>query len=105
MDDQPNDAPRSGAEPDRPAGSARRQPDLGTAQLAQYGAVVVIIVGIALLILGYQHVIAVWLSLLLGIPVVVAGGALLVKAYGWESDAVRARSPKPGPDDDSPATD
>jgi hypothetical protein len=65
-------------------GSAPRSPAkeaAAMAELAQLVAVAVIIGGIALFILGHEHVIAEWLGVVLGAPVCAAGVLLLLRGY------------------------
>lgn len=56
--------------------------ELALAELAQWAAVAVVIAGVTLLVLGYQHVLAGWLALVLGLPITGAGGALFWRTCG-----------------------
>jgi hypothetical protein len=68
---------------ERPA----REVDFDTAELAQIGAVVLIIVSVTLIVLGQQGVIAEWLALGSGAPVAVAAVVLFWKTCVWQTDA------------------
>jgi hypothetical protein len=64
-----------------------REVDFDTAELAQMGAVVLIIVSVTLIALGQQHVIAEWLALGSGAPVAVIAVVLFWKTCVWQTDA------------------
>lgn len=60
---------------------------LATAQLLQFLAVGMVIAGVALVILGREHVFAAWLGYALGLTVAGAGGVLLWRASGRAAEA------------------
>jgi NADH:ubiquinone oxidoreductase subunit 6 (subunit J) len=68
---------------DRPA----REIDFDTAELAQLGAVVLIMVSVMMIVLGQQRVIAEWLALGSGAPVAVVAVVLFWKTCVWQTDA------------------
>jgi hypothetical protein len=75
---------------DRMAPRSPAKDAAATAELLQLAAVVVIIAGIALFILGHQGVITQWLAIVLGAPVCAAGVLLLLRGYGRATAANEA---------------
>lgn len=61
--------------------------DLGTAQLMQYAAVGLVIAGVALLVMGHEGVLANWIAVVTGLPLIGASGALFWKGNGREAAA------------------
>jgi hypothetical protein len=70
-------------------GRSARDVDLDTAELAQFGAVVLLIVGVTLIVLGRQRLIAEWLALGSGLPLAVAAVIVFWKAFGWKVAATQ----------------